>query len=64
MEHFIHHVQNMHCISSTKMDPFLHKYSLYHVGKSAGNYSGICLKGLARLSWQKGSLLAVQISVS
>ena len=27
-------------------------------------YSGICLKGFARLSWQKGSLLTVQISVS
>lgn len=27
-------------------------------------YSGMCLKGWARLSWQKGSLLTVQISVS
>lgn len=28
------------------------------------SYSGMWLKGLARCSWQKGSLLTVQISVS
>lgn len=28
------------------------------------NYSGICVKGLAKCSWQNGSLPTVQISVS
>lgn len=32
--------------------------------RTAVFYSGMCLKGLASFSWQKGSLPTVQISVS
>lgn len=54
------------CQKSIVKSPMIGDCGSYHclLRSQRALYSGMCLNGLAKFSWQKGSLPTVQISVS